>query len=153
MLDSTKKKPTPTTRKKVKVVGKKKYLDPDTGEISEFQMIDIEERDANFHKIWLSSVIHSLDLIGNQKIRFAFWLMDQANKDNEITFTLRQMSEKSKVSLETVRLTVKSLIDSDFLKRKNMGVYQINPDTIFKGGKGNRLNVLFSYSNSEKIDR
>ncbi|MDC5310350.1 replication/maintenance protein RepL, partial [Acinetobacter baumannii] len=97
------------------------------------------------HKIWLSNVIQSLDLIGNQKIRFAFWLMDQANKDNEITLTLRQMSELSKISLETVRLTVKSLIESDFLRRKNMGVYQINPNSIFKGGNGNRLNVLFSY--------
>ncbi|WP_201475971.1 replication/maintenance protein RepL, partial [Escherichia coli] len=103
----------------------KQYLDPTTGEVSDFQVINIEERDANFHKIWLSNVIQSLDLIGNQKIRFAFWLMDQANKDNEITLTLRQMSELSKISLETVRLTVKSLIESDFLRRKNMGVYQI----------------------------
>ncbi|EBF2170966.1 replication/maintenance protein [Salmonella enterica subsp. enterica serovar Newport] len=135
-----------TTRKKVKVIGKKQYLDPDTGEMSDFQVINIEERDANFHKIWLSNVIQSLDLIGNQKIRFAFWLMDQANKDNEITLTLRQMAEGSKVSLETVRLTVKSLIDSDFLRRKNIGVYQINPESIFKGGAGNRLNVLLSYN-------
>ncbi|EEQ9300826.1 replication/maintenance protein [Escherichia coli] len=134
-----------TTRKKVKIVGKKQYLDPTTGEVSDFQVINIEERDANFHKIWLSNVIQSLDLIGNQKIRFAFWLMDQANKDNEITLTLRQMSELSKISLETVRLTVKSLIESDFLRRKNMGVYQINPNSIFKGGNGERLNVLFSY--------
>ncbi|EFF7471837.1 hypothetical protein BWB88_005182, partial [Escherichia coli] len=29
--------------------------------------------------------------------------------------------------------------------KKNMGVYQINPDSIFKGGTGNRLNVLLSY--------
>lgn len=138
-----------TTRKKVKVIGNKKFLDQETGEVADFQVISIEERDANFHKIWLSNVIQSLDLIGNQKIRFAFWLMDQANKDNEITLTLRQMADGSKISLETVRLTVKSLIDSDFLKRKNIGVYQINPDTIFKGGAGNRLNVLFSYSKKD----
>lgn len=135
-----------TTRKKVKVIGKKQYLDPDTGKVPDFQVINIEERDANFHKIWLSNVIQSLDLIGNQKIRFAFWLMDQANKDNEITLTLRQMAEGSNVSLETVRLTVNSLIDSDFLRRKNIGVYQINPESIFIGGAGNRLNVLLSYN-------
>ncbi|WP_412728425.1 replication/maintenance protein RepL, partial [Escherichia coli] len=46
-----------TTRKKVKIVGKKQYLDPTTGEVSDFQVINIEERDANFHKIWLSNVI------------------------------------------------------------------------------------------------
>ncbi|ENI8162574.1 replication/maintenance protein RepL [Escherichia coli] len=140
---------TKNTRKKVKIIGTTEYIDPKSGEPVKFQVINIEERDANFHKIWLSSVIQSLDLIGNQKIKFAFWLMEQANKSNEITLTQRQMAEKSKISLETVRRTVKALIESDFLKRKNMGVYLINPDTLFKGGAGERLNVLLSYGKND----
>ncbi|WP_281042436.1 replication/maintenance protein RepL, partial [Selenomonas infelix] len=41
------------TRKKVKVVGTETYIKQDTGELREMQVIDIEERDANFHKLWL----------------------------------------------------------------------------------------------------
>ena len=37
-----------TTRKKVKVVGTETYINQKTGELQEMQVIDIEERDANF---------------------------------------------------------------------------------------------------------
>ena len=44
-----------TTRKKVKVVGTETYINQKTGELQEMQVIDIEERDANFHKLWLDT--------------------------------------------------------------------------------------------------
>lgn len=134
------------TRKKVKVVGTETYINQNTGELNEMQVISIQERDANFHKFWLTNIIQSLDLIGNQKIRLAFWLVEQMNADNEITLTQRQMAEKCNVSLDTVQKTVKALIDSDFMKRKNLGVYKINPNAIFQGGKGDRMNVLIKYT-------
>lgn len=134
-----------TTRKKVKILGKQEYIDPKTGEHKEFQVIDIEERDANFHKFWMFNIIQSLDLIGNQKMKVAFWLMDNMNGQNQIIFTQRQMSEKIGVSLDTVRKTITSLVDSGFLKKQGMGVYIVNPDCIFKGGKGARLNILYQY--------
>lgn len=88
-----------TTRKKVKIVGKQEYIDPKTGEAKEFQVIDIEERDANFHKFWMFNIIQSLDLIGNQKMKVAFWLMDNMNIQNQIVFTQRQMAEKNRSEL------------------------------------------------------
>ncbi|WP_281042439.1 replication/maintenance protein RepL [Selenomonas infelix] len=45
------------TRKKVKVVGTETYIKQDTGELREMQVIDIEERDANFHKLWLGHIL------------------------------------------------------------------------------------------------
>lgn len=60
-----------TTRKKVKFLGTKEFIDKETGEIHKMQVTDIEERDANFHKIWLGHMLESLDMIGNQKIRVA----------------------------------------------------------------------------------
>lgn len=54
-----------TTRKRVKVVGTETYIKQDTGELREMQVIDIEERDANFHKLWLGHILQSIDLIGN----------------------------------------------------------------------------------------
>jgi len=138
-----------TTRKKVKVLGTETYINQTSGELHTMQVISIEERDANFHKIWLEHVIHSMDIIGNQKIRFAFWLIEQTNKENQVLMTLRQMAEKSKISLDTVSKTVKALVDSNFLVRYNIGVYQINPDIIFKGGKADRMNVLLMYNESK----
>lgn len=133
------------TRKKVKIIGSREFIDATTGEKKEFNVIDIEERDANFHKFWMYNIICSLDLIGNQKIKFAFWLIEQMDSENKVCFTMRQMASKSGISLETVRVTIKSLISSNFLVRQNIGVYRVNPDCIFKGGKSARLRVVLDY--------
>ena len=146
---ATPKKQNKVTRKKVKVVGLQQYIDSKTGEVKDFQVINIEERDANFHKFWMFNVIQSLDLIGNQKTRFAFWLIDQMDDENKICLTLRQMAEKTGISLETVRITVKALIESDFLVKHNMGVYKVNPNCIFSGGKEARVRVLLDYQESK----
>lgn len=137
------------TRKKIKVIGTETYINQRTGTLEDMQVISIEDRDANFHKIWLEHIIHSMDIIGNQKIRFAFWLLDQMNSDNQITMTYRQMANKSDISLDTIKRTVAALIESNFLVRYNIGVYQVNPDMIFKGGKTTRMNVLLEYSNTK----
>lgn len=138
------------TRKKIKIIGTQEYINKDTGEINTMQVVSIEERDANFHKIWLEHIIHSLDIIGNKKVKFAFWLLNNMNSENQITMTIRQMAEKSNTSLDTVARTIKALMESDFLIRINIGVYQINPNVIFKGGKENRLNILIQYRNNKK---
>lgn len=139
-----------TTRKKVKVTGTETYINQSTGEIKEMQVIDIEERDFNFHKVWLEHIIHSMDLIGNQKTRLAFWLINNLNRDNVLIMTQRKIAEKTGISLETVRQTMKALMESGFLIKINSGAYCVNPDAVFKGGKTDRLNVLIQYRKSEQ---
>lgn len=133
------------TTKKVKVVGHAEYTNNSTGEIENFQVVRMEDRDFNFHKIWLEHIINSLDLIGNQKTKLAFWILDNLDRENKLTMTYRQIADKSGISLDTVRVTMKALIESNFLQRINQGAYRVNPDTIFKGSKNGRLNVLYQY--------
>lgn len=139
------------TTKKVKVIGTRKYINQDSGEIEDFQVVNIEERDFNFHKIWLNHIINSLDLIGNQKTRLAFWIVDNLDKENKLTMTYRQISEKSGISYQTVSRTMKSLIESNFLQQINQGAYRINPNIIFKGTRSGRLNVLYQYNPKDKL--
>lgn len=144
------------TRKKVKVVGKESYINQSTGEINEMQVIEIEERDANFHKLWLGHILNSIDLIGNQKTKLAFWVLDNLDSNNLLTMTQRQIADKSGISYQTVSRTLKALIDSNFLQCVNQGVYRVNPDVLFKGGKNARMNVLYKYkeagSNEQQTD-
>ena len=99
------------------------------------QVIDIEERDANFHKLWLGHILQSIDLIGNQKTRLAFWILDHLDSNNLLPMTQRQIANKSGISYQTVSRTLQALIDSNFLQRINQGAYRVNPDVLFKGGK------------------
>lgn len=136
-----------TTHKKVKVIGHETYIKQDTGELAEMQVVQIEERDANFHKLWLGHILQSIDLIGNQKTKLAFWILDNLNSENQLIMTQRKIAEKSGISYQTVSLTLKALIESNFLIKINSGAYRVNPDVLFKGGKQDRLNVLLKYRN------
>lgn len=139
-----------TTRKKIKVIGTQDYINPDTSEVITMNVIKVEERDANFHKIWLSHVLQSLELIGNQKIKLVFWLIDNMDSENKVCMTQRQMVKATGISLDTVNYTLKVLIENNFLIKHNIGVYKVNPDMIFKGGKNERMNVLIEYTNTKK---
>lgn len=136
-----------TTRKKVKVLGAETYIRQSTGEIEEMQVMKIEERDANFHKLWLGHILQSIDLIGNQKTKLAFWILDNLDKENKIIMTYRQIADKSRISYQTVYRTMNTLLESNFLVKINSGAYRVNPDILFKGGKSDRLNVLLQYHN------
>lgn len=142
-----------TTRKKVKVIGHETYIKQDTGELAEMQVVQIEERDANFHKLWLGHILQSIDLIGNQKTKLAFWILDNLNSENQLIMTQRKIAEQSGISYQTVSLTLKALIESNFLIKINSGAYRVNPDVLFKGGKQNRLNVLLQYQNEKHASK
>lgn len=141
-----------TTVKKIKVVGTRQFIDAATGEIQTMQVSTIEERDFNFYKVWMRNFISTLDLVGNQKTKVAFWVIDNLNRENQLLYTYRQIAEKSGISLETVRVTMGILQDADFLRRRNQGCYVVNPDIIFKGEKSNRLNVLNQYRDAERVE-
>ena len=137
-----------TTSKKVKVIGKEQYINAATGQLEDFQVVSITDRDFNFHKIWLTHIINSLDLIGNQKTRLAFWILDNLNKENQLTMTYRQISKKTGISYQTVNATMSALISCDFLQRINQGVYRVNPDVIWKGSNSARMNVVYQYNDT-----
>ncbi len=138
------------TKKKVKVIGTESYIKQDTGEIKEMQVINVEERDFNFHKVWLGHIINSIDLIGNQKTKLAFWIIENLNKENQLIMTQRKIAEKTGMSIQTVSLTIKALVESNFLVKINSGAYRVNPNVLFKGGKTDRLNVLIEYTNEKQ---
>ena len=145
MEDKKKKNGGRTTTKKVKVVGKAEYTNNATGEIEVMDVISVEERDFNFHKLWLTHILQSIDLIGNQKTKLAFWIIDHLNKENQLIYTMRQIQKETEISLDTISATFKALEKSNFLKKKQNGVYVVNPDFIFKGTRGNRMSVLIQY--------
>src|SRR5699024_4193186 len=138
-----------TTRKKVKFLGTKEFIDASTGEKETMQVTNIEERDANFHNIWLGDMLERLDMIGNQKIRGAMLMMENINKENKLIITDRVRAEKTNTSLQTITETMKALQESNLLSKLRNGYYRGNPDVLFKGGRNDRMNVLLRYSKGE----
>lgn len=135
-----------TTSKKTKVVGHEQYISVKTGAIEDFQVISIEERDANFRKIWLGHVISAIEEISNAKMQIVFFLIQQATLDNIVTLTVDEISKRTEISKPTIISTLKTLEKHNVIKRKT-GVILINPDVIFRGTHHHRMNILLKYKN------
>ena len=122
-----------TTTKKVKVIGKEQYINAETGEVEVMNVVSVEDRDFNFHKLWLGHILNSIDLIGNQKTRLAFWILDNLDSENKLIYTYEQIRKETGISSKTIADTFKALASSNFLKKKQSGVWIVNPDFIYKG--------------------
>lgn len=135
------------TTKKQKFVGYKNLVDPETGESYPMQMNVLEDRDFNFHKVWLQHLVNSLDGVSNQRLRLAFWIIDNLDKENKLTMTQRAIAEKSGMSLNTVTKTMRALQEGNppFLVKINSGAYRVNPDVIWKGSHSNRMGICYEY--------
>lgn len=143
-----------TTSKKQKFI-RSKVLYDENGEAIPFQEVMVEERDFNFHKVWLQHFINSLDSISNQKLKLAFWIVDNLNCDNQLIMTQRKISEKTGMSLYTVVNTMKALQEGEppFLIRINSGAYQVNPDIIWKGNHSKRMGIVYDYNTKASESR
>ncbi len=140
-----------TTSKKVKYIGKEQYVNNETGEIQEMMVTSIEDRDFNFSKVWMRNFIATLDIVGNQKTKLCFWIIDNLDKNNVLIGTYRSIATRTGISLDTVRVTMGILLDADFMRKQQNGVYIVNPDIIFKGTREARMNILMRYSASEQV--
>ena len=140
-----------TTTKRVKVVGTEEYINTRTGELEQMQVTSIEDRDFNFTKMWMKNCISTLDIVGNQKTRLCFWIIDHVDKENRLIGTYRTIASQSGMSLDTVRITMKLLMDADFMRKAQNGVYVINPNLVFKGTRNARMNVLNQFTSAEYV--
>ena len=136
----------PVTTKKQKFVGFDELYTRD-GEAVPVQISQVEDRDFNFHKLWLQMFINGLDRIANKKMKLAFWIIDHLDKENKLVYTFRRMAEETGLSIDTIIRTMKELQNGDppFLKKLQSGVYVVNPDVLYKGSHQNRMGVIYQF--------
>jgi hypothetical protein len=134
--------------KKQKIIGKE-TLYTQNGEIKEVVVVEKNiEQDFNFYKVWLLDLLNVLELVGTKKMKVINYILENLDTKNNIFIgTQQEISEKINVSRKVVNQTFKVLIDSNFLVKKQNGVYMINPDLIVKGKTGKRISLLVEYKN------
>ncbi len=145
----------PSTRKAVKVIGTAEYINRETGELEEFQVISIEERDAHFQKLWISHVLDAVEEMGNAKMRIMLHLIAKRHPvTNMLVQTYAEIAEETDTSVRTVITTIQSLVKHDIVRRKRgtTGVLFLNPDVVFKGTRDGRLKVLIEYQDWKSED-
>jgi len=138
----------PTTFKKTKVIGRQELVNKNTGEVIECDIVEFEDRDANFEKIWLGHVLSAIEEIGTAKIKVLSYLIQHKNNaDNTVIATQESIADKCGVSRQTVHTTLRALEKHEIIRKHKdvKGVYMLNPNVIFKGTHGKRMNILLTY--------
>lgn len=141
-------------KSKTRVIGTQQYVNVNTGELREMQVIETEDdnKDFNFHKLFMRDFIRAIDIVSNKKTKVCYWIIDNINKDNQLMYSYRQISEATGISYRIVAETVKALLDADFL-RKYGKILIVNPDIVFKGSAVRRANILHTYGQAETADK
>lgn len=126
-------------------VGTKRLVDLDTGEEFNAQTIVKSVGDDNFKKLFLSEIIDRIEGFTNAKMKFMFWFLENADKQNRIIGTYEQLSEKTGISYPTISRIVPLLKKADVIRNISPSVYMLNPDLIAAVTSATRANLLVKY--------
>lgn len=66
--------------------------------------------------------------------------------------TYEKIMKDCKVSKDTVYKLIKKLIDKNFIRRKQNGVYMVNPNIVMKGNNAKK-SLLISYYDTEQFNK
>lgn len=142
------------TSKKLRQVvldGTRTLVDPTTGEEFNVNQVCVTEADANFSKIWLANILTAVKDFSSASMEVLFWLVketEQTKGTNTIHMTIREIADKTERSTYSVNKVLKVLESHDIIRRK-IGVIFVNPDVVYKGNHGGRMNVLTVYKSME----
>jgi len=121
----------------------KDFVDPETGEIRKFLIIEPKVKDKNFAKIRKALTETALKELKdlNGAVWLLLWFMDKAiekkmfNKPAEIFVDLQEVCKELKVTDRTIKKYIKLLKDKGFIIQlvKRQRVYMLNPEYVWLG--------------------
>ncbi len=133
------------TSKKIRVIGTKQFINTETNEVEDFNVISQEEQDFNFDKFWITQIMFAIDEFGSQKMKLLLYLITNRERaNNTVLKTVSEMAKETNINKNTIVTTLKILEKHKIIRRKT-GVIFISPEVIFKGGHNKRMNVLIQY--------
>jgi len=138
------------TVKKLKVMGTETYINSRTGKVLEMNVVQIQDGDANFQKIWISQILAVVDELSSKKLKFVMYLIKKSSENkNIIPLTVAELAKDAGVGRTTVLETLRALARADVIKRKRGSIF-VNPSFVFKGSHQGRMSVLFEYKNVDR---
>jgi len=121
------------------------WVNTETGEEREFSVIDTEVTDIDFKKVWLANILSVVDIMGNDRIRFMIWVLDEMDWRNQIYGTYEDFALKAGMSKSTIYRAMKDLAAADVIRKVTNSVYVVNPELCFRGKHQGRMYVLLKY--------
>lgn len=119
-----------------------------TGEVCDVY-ISKEVNSQNFWKIWLGDILTVLGIISNSKqLDVVIYIMQNIRQsDNLFIGSYEKIASGAGTTKRTVVTTMKKLLETEFLKRVQNGVYAVNAKYLVKGNE-NKRRMIIDYQNT-----
>lgn len=135
------------------LIGQKKreLVDTETGEVIHVDQITKRVYGTkNFWKMYLMDFLSVLGIIDNKQLDIFIYIAENTNQSNNLFIgTYKQISQDVGVSEPTIAKLMKKLQENNFIKKKQNGVYIVNPNIMMKGNDTKRQ-ILLSYYEEDK---
>lgn len=129
---------------------RKALIDVETGE--QILVDNIVKRvygSKNFWKMYLMDFLMVLGIIDSKQVDVFIYIVQNTNPSNNLFIgTYKEIAKECKVSEPTIAKIMKKLRENNFIKKKQNGVYFVNPNILMKGNDRKRQ-ILLSYYESE----
>ncbi|OOR04431.1 hypothetical protein BW897_32025 [Bacillus cereus] len=113
--------------------GKSRWRNLDTGEIIETDEVIKKTPRNGFMITYLTAIVQLIDSLGNKKMQVVKYILENMDKStNTLIITTRELTEKSKVSRQTVIDTLKTLEQAQIITRR-IGAIMIHPSLVHRG--------------------
>ncbi|PEL89753.1 replication/maintenance protein RepL, partial [Bacillus wiedmannii] len=130
---------------------KRELIDKETGEVIHVDQVTKRVYGTkNFWKMYLMDFLSVLGIMDNRQLDVFIHIAENTSPSNNIFIgTYRSISKDVGVGVSTVTRIMKKLQENNFIKKKQNGVYIVNPNIMMKGNDTKRQ-ILLSYYEEEK---
>lgn len=133
--------------------GMQRLVNTETGEVIDAQVVTKVVGDAGFHKLWVGEILELVNEVGNAKMKVLMWLLAQADSQNQVWATWKEIAAATGTSRRTIAALMAALRDANVISEVRRSVWRLNPSVIFKGDHNKRMAVLVKFrAESEQAD-
>lgn len=132
----------------------RKLVDPETGEVMQVeQTTKLVFGSKHFWKCYMKQFLAVMKpLSGRQYDVFIYIVEHTKPGDNLFIGTYDKIVEGAKCSRQTVAAAMKKLQEKNFIRKKQNGVWMVNPDVLVKGGDSKQAGLLSEYHKIQPVN-
>lgn len=139
------------------IIGRQRRMltDNDTGEVLVVDQISKRINGSrNFWKCYLMDFLSILHIFDSRQADVFIYIVENTNQANNLFIgTYRKIAKDVGCSTGTITTIMKKLVEKNFVKRVQNGVWLVNPNILMRGNDTKRQILLSYYQSDDPINQ
>lgn len=133
---------------------KRELVDRDTGEVIIVDQITKRVYGTKaFWKVYLMDFLMVLGIIDSKQLDVFIYIVENTDPSRNVFIgTYKEIAKNCSVSEPTIAKIMKKLQKNNFIKKRQQGVWYVNPNILMKGNDTKRQILLSYYESEEPVD-